>query len=68
MRKPIGRQDGAFGYVLVSAIKSYQDGVITFTDGTTLATCSSDTYIAHKMKDAKLLGYAYKETRVLLEA
>lgn len=68
MRRPIGRQDGAFGYVLLSAIRSYQNGVITFTDGTTLATYSSDAYIAHKMKDAKLLGYAYKENRVLLEA
>ena len=66
MRRPIGRQDGAFGYVRVDAIQSYENGIITLTSGKTLTTYSSDTYIAHKLKDAKLLRYAYSENRILV--
>lgn len=63
MRTPIGRCDGACGYVLLSAIKDFKDGTITLVNGTTLDTLSSDTYLTKKMKDARLLRYAYEEHR-----
>lgn len=67
MRRPIGRQDGAFGYIRVDAIQSYEKGLVTLTSGQTLTTYSSDSYIAHKLKDAKLLRYAYAEHHILID-
>ena len=63
VRYPIGRLDGAFGYVALDAMVSYKDGVITLKNGVILETLSSDSYITKKIKDAKLLAYAYKEQR-----
>lgn len=67
MRTPIGRLDGAFGYVALDSIVGYKDSMITLKNGVILETLSSDSYITKKMKDARLLRYAYQEQRKSFE-
>ncbi len=62
-RKSIGRQDGCFGYVTLSAIKDMDDMHITLTNDLVISTLSTKTYMLKKKKDATLLSYAYLDQR-----
>ena len=63
IRIPLGKHDGCFGYILTSAIASYSDYKMTLSNGQVLETLSSDSYIGNKLRDAKLLNYAYIEQK-----
>lgn len=58
-RKSVSKQDGCFGYVNPSCLKSFQDNCITLCSGEVLPTLTRESYILKKQKDAALLGYAY---------
>lgn len=63
IRTSIGKHDGCFGYILTAAITSYTDYEITLSNGQVLETLSSASYISAKLRDAKLLSYAYDEQK-----
>lgn len=63
MRHAIGKSDGAFGYILSHNITHYDDYLITLSPDLPLTTLSPKSYITKKLRDAKLLRYAYLEHR-----
>lgn len=63
MRHAIGKTDGCFGYILSSAITSFDDATLTLQNDTILTTSASKNYLIKKQKDAMLLKYAYLDHR-----
>ena len=62
-RQSIGKSDGCFGYFLMSTLKSFDDYTLTLTSNYTLTTLSPKIYLIKKLRDAKLLAYAYRDER-----
>lgn len=55
-RFPIGKNDGAMSFVNVRKIEKAKDGMITFDNGTSLYTYTSDRTMKGLLKDAKLIA------------
>lgn len=62
-RKPLKSTTTAFGYINYTSIATYSDMRITLNNQNILETLSSAKYIDKKLIDAKLLAYAYLDTR-----
>ena len=63
IRRPIGRADGSFGYILLKSIAAFDDHTLVLSNHIELQTLSSKNYILKKQRDATLLRYAYLDHR-----
>ena len=62
-RKRLNSTTTAFGYINYNSILSYSNTTVTLKNQTILETLSPTKFIDKKLIDAKLLAYAYLDTR-----
>lgn len=58
-RSPLEPYEGAYGYVLISAIETFEKGSILLTSGLKLEILSTPRHIKNKLNQAVLLKIAY---------
>lgn len=58
-RSPLEPYEGAYGYVLVSAIEKFEEGFILLTSGLKLEMLSTPRHITNKLTQATLLKIVY---------
>ncbi len=63
VRHTVGKSDGCFGYFHTGSLTHFDDYTITLATDFTLTTLSRKVYLTKKLRDAKLLAYAYLDER-----
>ena len=68
MRIPIGKNDGAYGYIRIGEIESLEDQVITLKNGLTFPVLESCSTLEKRIREGKISHYIIEEREYFFQA